>query len=69
MRGSYRMPDWEQTRVTNMVARALRDLNEYEIDHINFVRDDVNPYNLRYGLEALGYHWEDSEDNRYDFWW
>ena len=70
MRGSYQMMDWEKTRVTNMVARALKDLNEYEIDKISyFTREDVNPYNLRIGLEALGYEWSDSEDNRYDFWW
>lgn len=70
MRGSYQMMDWEKTRVTNMVARALKDLNEYEIDKISyFTREDVNPYNLRIGLEALGYTFADSEDNRYDFWW
>ena len=70
MRGSYQMMDWEKTRVTNMVARALKDLNEYEIDKISyFTREDVNPYNLRIGLEALGYTFVDSEDNRYDFWW
>ena len=69
MRGSYQMMDWEKTRVTNMVARALKNLKEYEIDHISFVRDDVNPYNLRYGLEALGYEWSDNEENLYDFWW
>ena len=70
MRGSYQMMDWEKTRVTNMVARALKDLKEYEIDKISyFTREDVNPYNLRIGLEALGYTFADSEDNRYDFWW
>ena len=70
MRGSYQMMDWEKTRVTNMVARALKDLKEYEIDKISyFTREDVNPYNLRVGLEALGYTFADSEDNRYDFWW
>ena len=70
MRGSYQMMDWEKTRVTNMVARALKDLKEYEIDKISyFTREDVNPYNLRIGLEALGYTLADSEDNRYDFWW
>lgn len=70
MRGKYQMMDWEKTRVTNMVARALKDLNEYEIDKIShFTREDVNPYNLRIGLEALGYTFADSEDNCYDFWW
>ena len=70
MRGSYQMMDWEKTRVTNMVARALKDLKEYEIDKISyFTREDVNPYNLRIGLEALGYTFADSEDNSYDFWW
>ena len=70
MRGSYQMMDWEKTKVTNMVARALKDLNEYEIDKISyFTREDVNPYNLRIGLEALGYTFADSEDNCYDFWW
>ena len=70
MRGSYQMMDWEKTRVTNMVARALKDLKEYEINKIGyFTREDVNPYNLRVGLEALGYTFVDSEDNRYDFWW
>lgn len=70
MRGKYQMMDWEKTRVTNMVARALKDLKEYEIDKISyFTREDVNPYNLRIGLEALGYTFADSEDNRYDFWW
>lgn len=70
MRGKYQMMDWEKTRVTNMVARALKDLNEYEIDKISyFTREDVNPYNLRIGLEALGYTFVDSEDNLYDFWW
>ena len=70
MRGSYQMMDWEKTRVTNMVARALKDLNEYEIDKISyFTREDVNPYNLRIGLEALGYTFADSEVNRYAFWW
>jgi hypothetical protein len=69
MRGSYQMMDWEKTRVTNMVARALRDLNEYEIDHIDFTREDINPYNLGIGLEALGYVWDDCENNHYDFWW
>jgi hypothetical protein len=69
MRGSYRMMDWEKTRVTNMVTRALQDLKEYEIDDINFTREDVNPYNLKEGLEALGYIYEDREDNNYDYWW
>lgn len=70
MRGSYQMMDWEKTRVTNMVARALKNLKEYEIDKISyFTREDVNPYNLRIGLEALGYTFVDSEDNHYDFWW
>ena len=70
MRGSYQMMDWEKTRVTNMVARALKDLKEYEIDKISyFTREDVNPYNLRIVLEALGYTFADSENNRYDFWW
>ncbi len=70
MRGKYQMMDWEKTRVTNMVARALKDLNEYDIDKISyFTREDVNPYNLRIGLEALGYTFADSEENLYDFWW
>ena len=69
MRGSYRMMDWEKTRVINMVARVLQDLEKYEIDDINFTHEDVNPYNLKEGLEALGYTFADSEDNRYDFWW
>ena len=39
----------------------------YEI--IDFTREDVCPYNLREGLEALGYIYEDREDNNYDYWW
>ena len=69
MRGKYQMMDWEVKRVTNMVSRALRNLKEYEIDDIDFTREDVNPYNLKEGLEALGYTWDDNDDNRYDFWW
>jgi hypothetical protein len=69
MRGSYQMMDWEKTRVTNMVARALQDLEKYKIDDINFTHEDVNPYNLKEGLEALGYELSDSQDNGYNFWW
>ena len=69
MRGSYRLREWEETRIKNMVAKAIKDLKEYEIDDIDFTREDVNPYNLKEGLEMNGYEWSDTEDNRYDFWW
>lgn len=69
MRGSYQLREWEETRVKNMIAKAIRELKEYEIDKIDFTREDVNPYNLRQGLEFNGYKWSDAESNCYDFWW
>ena len=46
MRGSYQLREWEETRVKNLIAKAIKDLKEYEIDKIDFTREDVNPYNL-----------------------
>lgn len=69
MRGSYQLREWEETRVKNMIAKAIKDLKEYEIDKIDFTREDVNPYNLRQGLEFNGYTLSNVEDNCYDFWW
>ena len=68
MRGSYRMMDWELEKVKTLLEKGIKDLEAgYEI--IDFTREDVCPYNLREGLEALGYIYEDREDNNYDFWW
>lgn len=68
MRGSYRMMDWELEKVKSLLVKGINDLvSGYEI--IDFTREDVNAYNLREGLEALGYHQEDSEDNHYAFYW
>lgn len=68
MRGSYRMMDWELEKVKTLLEKGIKDLEAgYEI--INFTREDVCPYNLREGLEALGYIYEDREDNNYDYWW
>jgi hypothetical protein len=68
MRGSYRMMDWELEKVKSLLVKGINDLaSGYET--IDFTREDVNAYNLREGLEALGYHWEDSEANHYDFYW
>lgn len=68
MRGSYRMMDWELEKVKSLLSKAIKDLEAgYEI--VDFTREDINPYNLREGLEALGYIYEDREDNNYDFWW
>ena len=68
MRGSYRMMDWELEKVKSLLEKGIKDLDS-GYDVIDFTREDVNAYNLREGLEALGYHWEDSEDNHYDFYW
>ena len=68
MRGSYRMMDWELEKVKTLLEKGIKDLEAgYEI--IDFTREDVCPYNLREGLEALGYEWSDNEENLYDFWW
>lgn len=68
MRGSYRMMDWELEKVKILLEKGIKDLEAgYEI--IDFTREDVCPYNLRKGLEALGYIYEDREDNNYDYWW
>ena len=68
MRGSYRMMDWELEKVKTLLEKGIKDLEAgYEI--IDFTREDVCPYNLREGLEALGYIYEDREDNNYDYWW
>lgn len=68
MRGSYRMMDWELEKVKTLLEKGIKDLETgYEI--IDFTREDVCPYNLREGLEALGYIYEDREDNNYDYWW
>lgn len=68
MRGSYRMMDWELEKVKTLLKKGIKDLEAgYEI--IDFTREDVCPYNLREGLEALGYTYEDREDNNYDYWW
>jgi hypothetical protein len=68
MRGSYRMMDWELEKVKSLLVKGIKDLEAgYEI--IDFTREDVCPYNLRVGLEALGYIYEDREDNNYDYWW
>ena len=68
MRGSYRMMDWELEKVKSLLNKAIKEL-EAGYEMIDFTREDVNPYNLREGLEALGYIYEDREDNNYDFWW
>ena len=68
MRGSYRMMDWELEKVKSLLSKAIKDL-EAGYEMVDFTREDVNPYNLREGLEALGYIYEDREDNNYDFWW
>lgn len=68
MRGSYRMMDWELEKVKTLLEKGIKELEAgYEI--IDFTREDVCPYNLREGLEALGYIYEDREDNNYDYWW
>ena len=68
MRGSYRMMDWELEKVKTLLEKCIKDLEAgYEI--IDFTREDVCPYNLREGLEAVGYIFEDREDNNYDYWW
>ena len=68
MRGSYRMMDWELEKVKTLLEKGIKDLEAgYEI--IDFTREDVCPYNLREGLEALGYIYENREDNNYDYWW
>lgn len=68
MRGSYRMMDWELEKVKTLLEKGIKNLEAgYEI--IDFTREDVCPYNLREGLEALGYIYEDREDNNYDYWW
>ena len=68
MRGSYRMMDWELEKVKTLLEKGIKDLEAgYEI--IDFTREDVCPYNLREGLEALSYIYEDREDNNYDYWW
>ena len=63
------MMDWELTRATNMVSKAIKDLKEYEIDGIKLSREDIAPYHVRQALENLGYTLSDVEDNCYDFWW
>lgn len=68
MRGSYRMMDWELEKVKSLLNKAIKEL-EAGYEMVDFTREDVNPYNLREGLEALGYIYEDREDNNYDFWW
>ena len=68
MRGSYRMMDWELEKVKTLLEKGIKNLEAgYEI--IDFTGEDVCPYNLREGLEALGYIYEDREDNNYDYWW
>lgn len=68
MRGSYRMMDWELEKVKTLLEKGIKNLEAgYEI--IDFTREDVCPYNLREGLEALGYIYENREDNNYDYWW
>lgn len=68
MRGSYRMMDWELEKVKTLLEKGIKDL-ETGYEMIDFTREDVCPYNLREGLEALGYIYEDREDNNYDYWW
>ena len=68
MRGSYRMMDWELEKVKTLLEKGVKDL-EAGYEMIDFTREDVCPYNLREGLEALGYIYEDREDNNYDYWW
>ena len=68
MRGSYRMMDWELEKVKTLLEKGIKDL-EAGYEMIDFTREDVCPYNLREGLEALGYIYEDREDNNYDYWW
>lgn len=68
MRGSYRMMDWELEKVKSLLVKGINNLaSGHEV--IDFTEEDVNAYNLKEGLEALGYHWEDSEYNHYDFYW
>ena len=68
MRGSYRMMDWELEKVKTLLEKGIKDL-EAGYEMIDFTREDVCPYNLREGLKALGYIYEDREDNNYDYWW
>ena len=63
------MMDWELTRATNIVSKAIKDLKEYEIDGIKLSHEDIAPYHVRQALENLGYTLSDVEDNCYDFWW
>lgn len=68
MRGSYRMMDWELEKVKSLLVKGINNLaSGHEV--IDFTEEDVNAYNLKEGLEALGYHLEDSEYNHYDFYW
>jgi hypothetical protein len=68
MRGSYRMMDWELEKVKSLLVKSINNLaSGYDV--IDFTREDMCPYNLRQGLEALGFVYEDREDNNYDFWW
>ena len=69
MRGKYHMMDWELTRATNMVSRAINDLMEFEIDSIKLSHEDIGPYHVRQALENLGYTLSDVESNSYDYWW
>ena len=63
------MMDWELTRATNMVSKAIKDLKEYEIDDIKLSYEDIAPYHVRQALENLGYTLSNVESNCYDFWW
>ena len=68
MRGSYKMMDGELEKVKSLLVEGINNLaSGYE--EIDFTTEDVNAYNLMEGLEALGYHLEDSEDNHDDFYW
>ena len=50
MRGSYQMMDWEKTRVTNMVTRALKNLKEYLVKQYADVKMGARP--LKRGIQS-----------------
>lgn len=69
MRGSYRMMDWELEKVKSLLVKGINSLASGYEEEIDFTGEDVNANNLIEGLEALGYHLEDSEYNHDDFYW
>lgn len=67
MRGNYNLKDWEITYWTPKIEKDIEMLlRSSDLDDIDYTPRDLNPYQLRLILEALGWDSEEVETNGWE---